>query len=418
MHSNFSKNLFLATFASAFMAFFSFQVQAQTIIPIDPEWPPIITEPFKFMGPDTTDLAFAPSSPVLIKWQGGTSTQRVQVKFSANNGENFPFLLAAGVPASQREVMVVMPNINTQLGRFQLRLTATGDSTRTDVSTNPVVLSSSLVCQPVYMFAEGAFISSVRITGPTGATLLNSPSTYFISSGFVDYSGSVPVPNLTRSSSTSSPQFTIETLVAGPNAGAPKNVAIWIDYNNDNTFASTGPEFLGTFSATTGTTFRRTFSIPSTVSTGFKRLRVRMVNNTMYNIPASSACAVSFQGLTPTATTSQGETEDYAINVVSGVSTGRFAPESQLDENQEVSSMLFPNPVSGSDLPQLMLQGMKDQIVSIQLSDLQGRQLMTTTTTPDADQFSISLSQKPARGIYLIQVMSPGGLQIHRMVVE
>jgi len=409
----FSTSLFKATTAAAVMALFAYTSKGQTIIPIDEE-PPMIN--FTFLGPDSAGLAFAPNSPVLIRWAGTKPNQRIQVKFSANDGRNFNYLLASGIPVAAQQVWVVLPNINTNLGRFQVRATATGDSTRTDVSSNPVVLSSSLICKPAEMFANDGFVSKVRILNSAGSPLLSNQSTSFWTSGFVDYSGNLPVPNLTRSSSTSTTSFTMEVTTAGVLSGQPKSVGIWIDYNGDNQFASTGPEFLGTFSATTGTVFRRTFSIPSSVSAGFKRVRVRLVQNTIYSLKGNSACLVRFPALSPTSTTSAGETEDYAINVVAPIISARMSTEEAQPEWTKPESRLYPNPVQHDQRLFLFLTGFGKDATRFTVSDLSGKVIENQLISEN--QTLVPIKATLSKGMYVVTVIGASQRQVHKLIVE
>ncbi|QHT70247.1 S8 family serine peptidase [Rhodocytophaga rosea] len=89
----------------------------------------------------------------------------------------------------------------------------------------------------------------------------------------------------------------------------PQGFGVWIDYNNDQDFNDSGEFIYGSPSATTSL-LTTNITIPSTVSTGQRRMRVRCKYNGTFT--AAESC---------TDVTSGGETEDYTITINDGVVT-------------------------------------------------------------------------------------------------
>ncbi|QHT69978.1 S8 family serine peptidase [Rhodocytophaga rosea] len=90
---------------------------------------------------------------------------------------------------------------------------------------------------------------------------------------------------------------------------SPQGFGVWIDYNNDNDFNDSGE--LVYVSPSAGTTqYSTNITIPSTVSTGQRRMRVRSRYNAAF--AASESCTQFMTG---------GETEDYTITINEGTVT-------------------------------------------------------------------------------------------------
>ncbi len=161
----------------------------------------------------------------------------------------------------------------------------------TEIKTNYIDVTNVSYCIPAYLngSGDGDYISLVQlgdIDNSTGA--LPSPFYEFYS----DLSTDLETGNA----------YTI-TLSAGTYTSL-NNISVWIDFNHDGTFSAS--EKLGnvTLGATpaTGTI---DFSVPANATTGNTRMRVREVwSNTNMN---------------PCSTYEYGETEDYVINITSGI---------------------------------------------------------------------------------------------------
>ena len=100
--------------------------------------------------------------------------------------------------------------------------------------------------------------------------------------------------------------MTITTgIVGGTNAGyTDDQVAVWVDWNNDNDFTDSGENaYLVTFGAATSFPLSFNLAVPNNVSVGTVRMRVRM-----------SYLTVDGQ-ITPCGTSAWGEVEDYTLNI-------------------------------------------------------------------------------------------------------
>lgn len=139
---------------------------------------------------------------------------------------------------------------------------------------------------------------------------------------------------------------------------AAQSAGMWIDYNADGDFLDAN-EFIGANGI--ASTFSQTFTVPSTVAFGKKKLRIRSAAS---NVKWSSALSCS-------QITGAGETEDYVINIidqsltllsgdfsrcrgdvfsVSWTNTGDFLPGNRLFIQFSNSSGSFANASQNTDI--------------------------------------------------------------------
>jgi len=92
------------------------------------------------------------------------------------------------------------------------------------------------------------------------------------------------------------------------------NFGIWIDFDNDTTFATSSPEWLGSKSTpNAGDTLTYIFTVPTSASIGNTRMRIR-VSDFQGSVSASDQC-----GGNPSSF-GYGEVEDYNLNIQPAVS--------------------------------------------------------------------------------------------------
>jgi hypothetical protein len=141
--------------------------------------------------------------------------------------------------------------------------------------------------------SNGATIASFSTSSAlSNISNLSSGCTSTTALGYTNYSATL---QMAASQSTS---FGVSVAIAAYGGG----VKIWIDYNQNGIFEATE---IATQSATTigsGSTYTGTISIPATATLGVTRMRVRVVENSTTFTPCDAQ--------------SYGETEDYAINII------------------------------------------------------------------------------------------------------
>ncbi|TSA29305.1 MAG: hypothetical protein D4R67_02225, partial [Bacteroidetes bacterium] len=140
--------------------------------------------------------------------------------------------------------------------------------------------------------------SDCSTLGPGPGSILNCYSNYY---------GYVTAPNLRR---TTSPSFSIQVATCGGNYSSA--VKIFIDYNQNGSFADAGEEVFVSPSSVSGPHYATgNFTIPGTALIGNTCMRVV---NTETGTPSSITACGAY---------GYGETEDYAVNIfdVPGVTT-------------------------------------------------------------------------------------------------
>lgn len=166
-------------------------------------------------------------------------------------------------------------------------------------------------------------------------------------------------------------------------------IAAWIDWNNDGDFTDNGERIAYVLIAS-GASTSFNFTVPNTASSGNLNMRVR----------------ISFSPddgpISPCGTSDWGEVEDYTV-VIPGLNS--------IDENSLESVNIYPNPTKNNFT--IDLEGIADQVESIEVTDLRGRQvtqLTNVTTNP-----VIELLNEPA-GIYLVKLKSNFGNYTKKVV--
>jgi len=166
-------------------------------------------------------------------------------------------------------------------------------------------------------------------------------------------------------------------------------IAAWIDWNNDGDFTDNGEQVAYVIVAS-GWSASFNFTVPNSATTGSLKMRVRMSYS-----PEDGA-------ISPCGTSSWGEVEDYTV-VVSATNS--------INENTLDQVSIYPNPTQNRFT--IDLKGIEDQIESIEVTDLRGRQitsLKTVTSNPVID-----LLTEPS-GIYIVQLKSNFGTHSYKVV--
>lgn len=240
-------------------------------------------------------------------------------------------------------------------------------------SQNPIVTFNTVGQYTVTLLASNAqgndseiktnYITVVQNTGPCAAAAdtcdeyikgfllntINNNSNACSAGGYADYTNiSTTLAKGTAYSATVVPGIIGQ---AGNTAYTGDEVAIWIDYNNDNDFADAG-EQVGYVLVGAGWSNVFNFTVPMNATTGLVHLRTR----------------ISYQGsgaIDPCGTAVYGETEDYMVNITAASGIGELHPD---------LVSLFPNPANDKVTVDFGIL----EATSVKLYDLSGKLILST----------------------------------------
>jgi PKD repeat protein len=274
------------------------------------------------------------------------------------------------------------------VGQYTITLVATnGQGSDSEVKTNyiivaasagPCAASSTAGCTAT---SNNSYISSVQLN------TLNNTSTC---SGYTNFSSLSTT--LTKGNQYTATLIPSTTTANAPGAYAGDELAIWIDYNNDNDFLDAG-EQVGYVLVGTGWSNVFSFTVPTTASVGNVKMRVR----------------ISYQpddgAIVPCGNSQWGEVEDYNVNIQPASTSG-------LEENELFNSVtVYPNPFSSSLMVDLTSIG--NENVNIEIYDLAGKLLMTGDNKENAlVSFDMgNLSQ----GMYHVKLITNSAQTVRRI---
>jgi hypothetical protein len=206
-------------------------------------------------------------------------------------------------------------------------------------------------------------------------------------------SGGVGQPtysNLTATWSTGLPRGSVQTITIQGGTYAPNRYAVWIDYDQNNTFSLN--EKLGEFQTTAGgQTQNINFTVPVSANLGTTRMRVRGVYvGTGEPNPVEPCFNYAY-----------GETEDYSV--VIQLNTG-------IEEVGTVSVLLYPNPTQD----ELTVEREQDGPATAELFDLQGRTVVTRMLNSRIERLWVG---HLATGQYMLRILQDGRVQVLRVEV-
>lgn len=159
---------------------------------------------------------------------------------------------------------------------------------------------------------------------------------------------------------------------------------VYIDYNHNGVFTDAGEQAT---SGSSSAALTKTFTVPSSAKSGTTRMRIIM----HYGSSRTTTCG----------TFTDGEAEDYTVNITGGTFAGLIADKTN---NSVLNSLIVsPNPVKTSSA-NIVLQVSKTAPVKISITDLTGRILrseMMNNLNTGKNNFSLNnLSLLP--GTYMI----------------
>ncbi len=182
---------------------------------------------------------------------------------------------------------------------------------------------------------------------------------------------------------------------------------VWIDWNQNCTFDPSEEYDLGSVDLVDTENFDLptvnsplSITVPADAVSGTTIMRVA----TIYSQPDPpyfypTACGVN----------SDGEVEDYAINVIAPLSVG----ENAFGEN---GFIVYPNP-SNEGMINLTLRTSED--VKIDLFDITGRKVISQSNTNNSNEFSKTLNLSSlSSGVYLLNVKSGAKQAIKKIVIQ
>ncbi len=269
-------------------------------------------------------------------------------------------------------------------------------------SQNPVVTFNTVGQYTVSLVASNAqgndseiknnYITVVQNTGPCAAAAdtcdeyiktfmlnsINNNSNTCSVGGYADYTNiSASLAKGTAYSATVVPGIIGQ---AGNIAYTGDELAIWIDYNNDNDFVDAG-EQVGYVLVGQGWSNVFNFTVPMNATTGMVHLRTR----------------ISYQGagaIVPCGTVAYGETEDYMVNITAASGIGELNPE---------LVSLYPNPATNKVTVDFGIL----EASSVKLYDLSGKLILSTEGNLIQ---KVELSTEGiAQGMYQVKVATPMG---------
>jgi GEVED domain/Metallo-peptidase family M12/Fibronectin type III domain len=256
------------------------------------------------------DLMSTPSNTsAVLEWYQQGSISSWQIKYGPS-GFN-PNVSGILVTATSNPYTLSNLNLNTTYDWYIRSVCANGFSNYSAVNTFTTPTSTSY-CEAEY------FVPCGNITTPDGVTTPLNIDRFWLRKDS-DYSDVLDNPNSGCLGSTSDHTTIIGNVVRGEtyrfdvffgknfNGGYyPAYIGIWVDFNGDDDFDDSNETlFLDPDSFTED----GTFDIPTNISNGNKRLRVRR-SNVPLTMPNPSCAGITF-----------GEAEDYTLNITSNSNT-------------------------------------------------------------------------------------------------
>lgn len=299
---------------------------------------------------------------------------------SGTAGTNWSY--TGGTSATSQNPQVIF----TTVGQYTVTLTATnsfGSDAETKTNYITVTAAPSGPCAATSTACTYEYISNVTLGTINNTTACTNYGNYTTIS-----------TNLTKGQS-----YTASVIPgAQGTAGSAYNgdeIAIYIDWNNDNDFVDAG-ERVGYVLVATGWSNQFTFTVPASATVGNLRMRVR----------------ISYQPdegpIDPCGTTVDGEVEDYTVKV-------QNASSANLDENHLFAQVnVYPNPTD--EVLNIDLSSVTTEEVSVQLFDLTGK-LLTTVDNQAGKKLEINMSNL-AKGIYQVVLKSASASSTQRVVKQ
>lgn len=330
--------------------------------------------PFIITAPNAA-VVWGQGTTKTITWDVGSTTngtincQNVNIKLSTDGGLTYPISILANTLNDGTEDITVPNNMSTTC-RIMVEA---ADNIFYDISNLDFTIAAADgptdYCPSIYSTDPSEFISNV-IFGT-----INNDSGNAATNGYEDFtsiSADVDVDT--------SYQIDVEINTAG---NFTDYCEVYIDWNQDNVFdIATEYYDLGSITDVTAGVLSFNIVVPSDAGVGSTRMRV-----TIQDDPNPGPCTSSH-------TSNYGETEDYSLNVLSGLS---------VDENAFNNFKFFPNPSGG--VVTISLQSETNEDIEIALYDVLGRKISNKKFESNNLLFNEQLHyDNLSKGIYLLKV--------------
>lgn len=190
-------------------------------------------------------------------------------------------------------------------------------------------------------------------------------------------------------------------------AGFPGTVrnqrfSVYIDFNRNGSFADAGERLVNSVSINNAGIKNFSISIPSNATAGPTRMRVIMRRN-----PGT---------ISPCITGYQGETEDYAVNLVVSGNRSAVIPVTKtislsMPASTDPGFAVSPNPSNG--IFTILLPEM-EEAVSLEVVNMNGASVLRRGYNPNK-VLQIDISNQPA-GLYVLRILNKDGKQLTQKI--
>ena len=238
----------------------------------------------------------------------------------------------------------------------------------------------------VAAFDDVPFSVPDAIKSVTFGSLINSSTTQYAFPHYVFYNN-LAIPNFIKGSTANNLSVTFNV-----NGGC--GYGVWIDYNSNNIFEA-NEKISGTPAGTilnisSSTTITQSVTIPATATIGNTRMRVRIVEDDNYTMGTNGYSIMPCNAsASPTDVMDWGETEDYVINITSGLGLN------EINENADL--IVYPNPVTTT----LNLKQDLSSNISFIIFSIAGQEMQTGTINNAQKQINVS---SLSEGIYFLHL--------------
>ncbi|WP_234737056.1 GEVED domain-containing protein [Tellurirhabdus bombi] len=257
-------------------------------------------------GPTTAPTALTVTTAngqAVLTWQDNTGNAAGYLVEKAISTPDAFTAIGGVVPTERR---FVDPNVRSNTDYYYRIRPA---NTRTEALSNQVQYNPGTVyCVPAYFqpftgSTSTAYngIDGVTLRDESGQTLLSNINTGIAVGSYTDYSTRIQSATLTAGSTYSI------TLTGKYQIVSQQNVAVWIDLNRDGVFSASERILAPEARMQSGSVLTLSFTVPTSLSAGPSRLRVR-TSNLISPDPSSVADPCSFLY-------GNGEAEDYAVTL-------------------------------------------------------------------------------------------------------
>lgn len=305
-----------------------------------------------------------------------------QWQSSTDNGATWTNL---GASQSQANYTVAAQTVATQ---YQVIVTCAA-STESATSA-PVIVGQNLPSE-CYCINAIDFICDDGdiITNVTVSFFTNDSDCPVDGTGYSDYTGLGAI-EMTADAANS------VSVTVGPSGGGwlYESVGVWIDYDQNGTFADTEYTYLGT---SLNAAITADVNIPATALNGETRMRIVVAASTAEAFSAAYSCGPL------AANNAYGEMEDYLVNITGGLATKSFS---------SAQASIFPNPTHG--VVNIKLNN-NDTLQSVAVYNLAGQQVMSANYEVKSAEHTLNLQQLPA-GVYMVKLNGASGTYNQKLI--